>query len=306
MQKAYEAAILLQEKGNRIEMLIKALEEQTIRPARIIAVCPPGREKGLFSGSAGVSGLCVVNTEGSGEGLLLSAAFREAKTDFLMVLKEGACPGSAGFAETLLSDFEDPSVSAAYTTVFSNEKELCAPFVLDRTWLSYETIYSAKDIYKYGPVVFLHRAWSCMYRTADVREVFLEPEGITHPEFMLNARLLYDGKKIVREERVSSSYAPSFNAAVAFSEAFSVAAGVKLHYPYFGAGTVRLMPRLRSGYGECREKAKEYLKTHRAGIRKLRLSFLIASAELGDYFGEHYHRLPAKLNRLLSRNPYFL
>ena len=305
MQSNYDAVIMIRDGKQRAEALIRALEGQTAAPGKIYAVVSENAGNSPFSTSGSSLPAEIVRAAHPGEGSLLYTALHCTEAPFVLLLDGDSCPTEEHFAEVLLEDLEDPAAAAAYTRVYGNANPKKAGRVFDDCWFDDKRVYSRQDIYNVGPGVFLQHCWSCMYRTEDVKDVFFDPDGVTHPEFELNARLLYAGKKIVREDRVRTDYSPKFSGAKLFRECFSSAAGAKMLYTEFGWPYPDLMPDLGDNYAKTGKKGQKQLKKEGAFFGRPGYSFRVFLMRLGNAAGKRYQRLSAGLDRFLSANDYF-
>ena len=241
-----------------------------------------------------------------GPGSLLSEAFRNCEAEYLLILDGRACPVGTDFSEKLLQRLQgDSNLSAVYACMYGKKSSRSLNRAMDLEWLTEKESFSLRDFYELGPEVFLMPMFACMLRVSDVKGYFIEPKGLARPEYELNAHLLYDGKKIAKSPDVSVDFAPGLSFVRCFREAYRFGAALKLYYTSFGLSWKNTAIKMDADITKhALRSLKRVLKVGAVwAIPAVPVRML--SALFGDFLGENYHRLPIKLNRILSADPYF-
>ena len=287
MSVNYEAAILINIKEIDLCTGMNTLSAQSISPVNV-KYYPRSEKEGAF-----------------GTGLLLIEAIKNCETDYLLVLDGRACPVGEDFSEKLLQRLQDnPELSAVYGRMYGKKSVRSLNRAMDSEWLTERESFSLRDFYELGPEVFMMPMIACMLRVSDVKGYFIEPRGLARPEYELNALLLYDGKQIAKAD-ASVDFAPGLSFVRCFRESFRFGAALKLYYTSFGLSWKNTAIRMDTDITKhARRTLKKVLKAGAVwAVPAVPVRML--AALLGDFLGENYHRLPIKLDRMLSADPYF-
>ena len=282
MSYTYEAAVLNLQKEGLPEVLSDCLANQS---------APPISVKTYAEG---------------GPGTQLTAAIRSCSAEFLLVLDARAVPISSNFSERLLRRLrDDPGLSAVYACMYAKKSARSLNKIMDEEWLTEKESFGLRDFYELGPEVFMMPMTACMLRVSDVKAYFLEPKGLARPEYEMNAHLLYDGKKIAKIADAAVDFSPGLSFVRCFRESFRFGAALKLYYTSFGLSWKNTALKMDAGFTKhARRSMKRALKSG-AFWTLPAVPVRMLSALLGDFLGENYHRLPLRLDRFLSSDPYF-
>ena len=305
MDRKYDVLIPAVKAGNRLTRLIAGLEKQTRKPERIILA--DGTDGKLLSLPKPKTGIPIVITEKTAPypGSLYEAGLRECVSPLVLFLSEDAVPEDPETAGLLLEKMEDSSAGAAYGQGFRNQPDTDTARAFAMTFCENLPEIRKKDIFTYGGQLFKKKAVIAMYRTELLRRYRFDPDGLTRPEYAMNAHLLYGGYKILYLREASVDYREKLAPVPTFREAFDYAAALKLYYASFGIAFRNIRISMGRAYRINARKAARYLVTH-GGILKVPKAYLILfTRTAGNYLGNHYQRLPMGAVRFFSGNRRF-
>lgn len=257
--------------------------------------------------------IVAANAPGEDPNTFLNAALRDVTTEFVWIRCPEAVPAGPDTAQKLLAYFNDPAVSA----VFSSQRANTGKTGISEAWQA--AFFPAegctkeeKQILTGGMETFFLSNISCMYRTSDLRAVggFAAKE-LSFSEHITGADLIHLGKKIVYAADAEVKYLHRLTPALALREGFDYGIMEKRNIQAFGLyviddGSYGVIGRsLVHIYRDAYRTARRELLRKGAALKVPGAWLCYLGLKYGNILGRRYHRLPRKLLRALCSDPKF-
>ncbi len=295
MDRRYDVILFGPEGADRTEIKEK-LNAQTVKPEKTVDVF-----MGTYEGNAYAEGL------------------QKTEAPFVLFLSAEAAVMSDRMAEILLSSMENEKIFVSYGRQIADAKTKKALGAMNAFFFpdgSEEK--SEKNLYKLGMKAFFVSNRCAMYRR-DILEALpgFEINGISHPEYVMAANALHEGYVIRYEKNAEITVHLEESPVKTFRNAFDFGVAQKMFVQVFGMGFTMLYivddvhgypvieKTTKDIYCDQKNYAVKLLRKEKSylSVPGVRLRYLMK--RLGNLTGKRYHRLPVKLNRMLSGKPEF-
>jgi len=252
---------------------------------------------------------------GEDAGTFLNSALREVSSEFVWIRSEKAAVDEETVSGKMLALFRNSEVAAVYSSQRPETRKAGISEAFQASFFPQrERIHKKSDILSCGMETFFLSNTSCMYRTADLISAGGFPaKELSFSEHITGANLIHAGKKIVYIAEAEVTYLHRLTPLLALHEGFDYGVMEKRNIQAFGLyviddGSYGVIQRsLTKIYRDAYRSARAWLR-RRGAVLKIPGAWLCyLGLKYGNILGRRYHRLPAKINRVLcSKKDYFV
>lgn len=315
MNHTVDVILTVYKKSNNLKRQLEALCEQTVSVQKVIVSGVTEVLNAMDQAALKEADMVLsVPEKNAFPGTLFNLGLKECDAERIFFLDEGAIPVRNDLIEILDEDLKDEKIPVSYGHPVSSDEVSYMSRAMQSYMFQDESFDNTlKEVYRFGMKSFMLRNDCALYKKEAFRELGeFQMIGISHPEYLWQARAIYAGYKVHynAEARVESTMVTTWKNA--FQRSFDHGALQSMYAPTFGlnvqmiygAEDKRHYPILNTTMGDIYRKQKgyalEYVKTHGGGLNSLSVRLVYILKRLGFKAGNYYHRLPVSLIRKFS------